>query len=63
MVFRSEDDHDYRACGDEDCPRFPCRVYKEGVADGYWIGHAAGFAEGYDKGFPDGQAACPRPHR
>jgi flagellar biosynthesis/type III secretory pathway protein FliH len=56
------------------CPRFPCRVYREGhehgQADGYAKGHAAGYAEGYAKGhtggyakgYPDGIAACPRPH-
>jgi hypothetical protein len=26
--------HEYTACDDDDCPRFLCRVYKEGLADG-----------------------------
>jgi hypothetical protein len=46
--------HEYTACDDEDCPRFICRVYKEGRADGN--------AEGYQIGFADGLASCPGPH-
>jgi hypothetical protein len=26
--------HEYAGCEDEDCPRFQCRIYKEGVANG-----------------------------
>jgi hypothetical protein len=26
--------HEYTACDDDDCSRFQCRVYKQGVADG-----------------------------
>jgi hypothetical protein len=52
--------HDYRTCGDPDCPRPYCRIYKEGVADGrgggYADGEAAGRAEGYQQGYSDGQA-------
>lgn len=63
--------HDYTACDDDDCPRFPCKLYKEGRGDGVEIGRQLGFAEGYakgerdgyDQGFPDGIAACPREHK
>jgi hypothetical protein len=52
--------HDYRTCRDPDCPRFPCRVYKEGKADGrgggYAAGEAAGRAEGYAEGYAEGHA-------
>ena len=66
--------HEPAGCTDEHCPRYPCRMYKEGKDDGrregYDEGHAKGHAEGYGegwdagyrKGFPDGMAACPRPH-
>jgi hypothetical protein len=58
--------HEYTACKDRDCSRFPCRVYKEGRGDGYDVGFqrgvAEGYAEGYDRGFIDGIDACPRPH-
>jgi hypothetical protein len=63
--------HEYTACDDEDCQRFPCRVYKEGRGDGIQVGYQlgwaggypAGYGDGYDRGFPDGIAACPRPHQ
>ena len=67
--------HEYTDCDDDDCQRFPCRVYKEGRADGfatgwdrgyargYADGYERGYKEGYGKGFPDGIAACPRPHK
>jgi hypothetical protein len=68
------DGHEYADCGDDDCQRFPCRVYKEGRADGkvegYQIGYAAGYPKGYEDGnaagyaagFADGRASCPGPH-
>ncbi len=38
------DDHpDYRDCEDQDCPRFPCRVYKEGLRRGFELGYAEGW--------------------
>lgn len=53
--------HDYRACPDEFCDRFPCRIYREGYADGsaadYAAGQADGFAEGYSTGHTDGYVA------
>ena len=51
--------HEYTACDDDDCSRFPCRVYKEGKADGEVVGRQIGYAEG----FPDGMSACPLPHQ
>ena len=76
MPGRRSDNHDYRQCyyDDPDCPRFPCRVYREGrehgYRDGHQRGHAEGHAEGYTEGhaagyaqgYPDGMAACPLPH-
>jgi hypothetical protein len=54
------DEHDYRTCEDRDCERFPCRVYKEGHADGFDDGHAAGYATGYAEGYGEGFAAGAR---
>ena len=75
----TEHEHRYQLCTDEDCERFPCRVYKEGFRngwdagyergytigfnDGYQAGYKKGHEDGYKQGFPDGIAACPRPHR
>ena len=57
------DDHPhYSVCEDDLCPRFPCRVYREGWRAGYGRGWDDGFAEGYEKGFVDGLASCPGPH-
>ncbi len=70
----SADRHDYRRCADENCPRFPCQVFKEGFGAGWAAGHASGYAEGfqagygdgyeagYKQGFSDGIDACPGPH-
>ena len=39
----SADKHDYRRCADENCPRFPCQVFKEGRRRlGEDLGHARG---------------------
>jgi hypothetical protein len=74
LPARTREEHRYQLCGDDDCERFPCRVYKEGYRNGFADGHAAGWAagwaagyakghaDGYAQGFPDGIAACPRPH-
>jgi hypothetical protein len=51
--------HEYAACEDDDCPRFQCRVYKEGRSDG----RTEGWTAGYAIGFPEGMAACPLPHQ
>ncbi len=51
--------HEYTTCDDDDCSKYPCRVYKEGLANGEVLGRQIGYAEG----FPDGISACPRPHQ
>jgi hypothetical protein len=56
-------EHHYADCPDgDDCPRYPCRVWREGyaagVGAGYAAGQAAGFAEGYAAGASDGAAAA-----
>jgi hypothetical protein len=48
--------HEYTACDDEDCPRYPCRIYREGYADGYGDGNAAGYAAGSADGYAAGAA-------
>jgi hypothetical protein len=45
-MARQDDEHRYDQCGTEDCPRFPCRVWKEGYVRGYAEGSAAGYAAG-----------------
>jgi hypothetical protein len=64
----SGDGHDYRDCfyasqedrhhAAQDCPRFPCRVYAEGHADGHSTGHAQGYSAGYAHGYNAGYAAA-----
>ena len=66
--------HEYQRCTDDNCPRFPCQVYKQGFSAGWAAGHASGYAEGfqagysdgyeagYKQGFGDGIDACPGPH-
>ena len=49
--------HSYRACQDEDCQRYACRIYREGYADGNAAGCAAGEAAGYGQGHADGYSA------
>jgi flagellar biosynthesis/type III secretory pathway protein FliH len=56
VLVRSRTQHEYALCQDEDCPRFPCRVYKEGWQAGYVTGRAVGYAEGYEAGYADGYA-------
>lgn len=41
--------HRPAACHDPECPRPPCRWYKEGFEDGYDEGYADGFAAGKDE--------------
>ena len=65
-VISADGRHDYQRCTDEECPRFPCQVYREGRddghRDGYDKGHAEGYEAGYKQGFAEGIEACPRPH-
>ena len=66
----SADKHDYQRCTDDNCPRFPCQVYKQGSGDGHRRGYDEGRAQGYQEGYEDGYKlgfgdgidACPRPH-
>ena len=74
-VTSADGKHEYQRCADDNCPRFPCQVYKQGVEDGhrrgfdegyakgFEDGHAEGFDAGYKQGFADGIDACPRPHK
>lgn len=65
MARRRDEHPHYSQCVDPDCPRFPCRVFKEGFKAGYEIGkaagesagYAAGMAAGYTEGFADGASA------
>jgi hypothetical protein len=58
--------HDYHVCGDEDCGKYGCTAYREGVADGrsgglaagHAQGHAEGHAEGYSEGYDAGAATA-----
>jgi flagellar biosynthesis/type III secretory pathway protein FliH len=42
--------HEYASCTDPYCPKYQCRVYREGLEAGRAEGHASGFAEGYAEG-------------
>lgn len=65
MALVTRADHEYQLCSDPDCPRFPCRVYREGYvaghadgsASGEAIGYARGVSDGYSQGHADGYAA------
>ena len=62
LMARRAEEHHYTECTDPDCPRFPCKVYKEGAQSGYWRGWAdgetAGFAAGYAAGVASGAPAA-----
>ena len=59
-------EHLAETCTDDNCPRFPCRIYKQGYQagygrghqDGYDEGHAAGYGAGYSAGYAAGAAGC-----
>ena len=55
---RRTEEHDYRDCPDPDCPRFPCRVYKEGAQAGYWRGYMDGESAGFAAGYAAGAASA-----
>ena len=61
LPTRQQEKHDYQTCDDDDCPRYPCQVYKEGFRAGHVVGwhrgYATGYSEGYQKGYGDGYAA------
>lgn len=50
--------HEYTTCDDDDCPRFICRVYKEGFENGHGAGYAGGQAAGYAEGYGEGYVAA-----
>lgn len=56
MALARRDEHDYWQCDDQDCERFPCRVYREGRERGYREGFDKGFADGYGEGYEHGHA-------
>lgn len=49
--------HSYRECEEDDCPAYPCKVYKEGFRDGYATGYSHGASDGYVAGYEAGYAA------
>ena len=55
---RRTEEHHYADCMDPDCPRFPCRVYKEGVQAGYWRGYMDGESAGFAAGYAAGAASA-----
>ena len=55
---RQKNDHDYQVCTDKACPRPVCVAFKTGLA----IGNRDGFEVGWQLGFAEGVAACPRNH-
>jgi hypothetical protein len=55
--------HEPAECDDEDCPRYGCKMYKQGYqageADIAGAAYAAGRADGYSEGFQAGAASVP----
>jgi len=54
--------HEPTECKDDDCPRYGCKMYKEGYENGYGDGHGAGYgagrSDGYAEGYADGAATA-----
>ena len=54
--------HEPAECKDDDCPRYGCKMYKEGYENGYGDGHGAGYgagrSDGYAEGYADGAATA-----
>ena len=57
-MARRDEEHYYADCLDPDCPRFACRVFKEGAEAGYWRGFVDGESTGFAAGFSAGMAAA-----
>jgi hypothetical protein len=57
---RRIEEHHYADCDDPDCPRFPCRVYKEGDRNGYHRGKAEAQAGEYAAGYAAGARSAAR---
>jgi hypothetical protein len=53
MGGRNDDHPHYSECGDPNCPRFACQVWKDGYRRGWDDGCAQGYAEGYAQGWAD----------
>ena len=53
-------EHRYQTCRNEDCERFPCRVYREGFRDGREVGAAEGHTQGHAEGYAAGTASGSR---
>lgn len=51
--------HEPEACPDPQCPRYGCKKYRDGFADGSAAGYSAGRADGYAAGQADAAAAAP----
>jgi len=49
--------HEPPACQDDDCPRYGCRMYKEGREDGKAEGYGGGYAQGAADGYSAGHEA------
>jgi hypothetical protein len=50
--------HRYQTCRDESCERFACRIWREGVREGYQRGAAGGDAQAHTEGYAAGAASC-----
>lgn len=61
MVRLASREHLAEDCRDEECPRFPCvmfrRGYEAGFRDGFGAGFGAGEAAGYAAGYSAGAAS------
>jgi len=51
------DSHLAEDCRDDNCPRFGCRMWREGYRAGFAAGYATGYAAGEAAGFAAGYAA------
>ena len=47
--------HDYHVCRDEDCGKYGCTAFRDGVATGTSGGLAAGHAQGHAEGYAEGR--------
>jgi hypothetical protein len=48
--------HEPAECKDDDCPRYGCKMYKQGYEAGYADGHGAGYGAGRVQGYVEGHA-------
>lgn len=51
------DSHLAEDCGDPECPRFGCVMYRRGYAHGFDRGYARGWEDGYSDGYAAGYSA------